>query len=126
MKLIWISFKQEIKPDFIDDVGIISIGSTAVQMQSKRKATIVENHAACLNAENNQADLILWTSNDFKQIQALSPIKQPYGWVLATLNAPLFLTVSDLDELNNLSEINFEGIFSEDLELLRQIHNQHK
>lgn len=127
MKLFWISKEAKTKPNFIDYLGIYSLGNLELKVQGQshlQSAVFAKYHADCLNAENNkQIGMILWAGTDLKKIEALTPKKQPYGWAVATLNTPVYLTLRTIDELKNFENIVFEGIYSEDLDLLESIYN---
>ena len=127
MKFIWKSDGKQNAPRFIHGVIENTIDDSNLEVNQSGKflsAALVMTHADCLNANNSGKDLIIWINNDFKKLKALAPKKQDYGWVLATLSISVFVKVNDVTDLDQLADIEYDGIYSENLELLTNIKNR--
>lgn len=129
MKLIWKSQNTDNHPDFID--GILSTRSEEkkllLNLPNKQligvKAT---NHAECLNAEIAESDFILWDNENFEELKSLSPIKHDYGWIFISINIPIYIRIEEINDLQKIEGIRFEGVYSENLSLLKEIAQAQK
>ena len=90
------------------------------------KFVLSNSVADCLNAERNGADAVIWISEDYEQLEELSPIKREYGWMLVSINIPVILHITDIDQLNKIDNIKIDGFYSEDLSLLKETQKKMK
>ena len=84
------------------------------------KIVFVSSIPECLNAEKDGADAVIWISEDYDQLEELSSKKREYGWMLVSINIPVLLHISDIQQLNKLDNIKIQGFYSEDLSLLKE------
>lgn len=75
--------------------------------------------AECLNAERTGVEAVIWSCEDYDQLEELSPKKEKYGWMLVSINIPVYFHITHLDQLQNLNNIRVSGFYSEDLSLLK-------
>ncbi|MEZ4922647.1 MAG: hypothetical protein R2780_05685 [Crocinitomicaceae bacterium] len=78
----------------------------------------VKEVSDCLNAERQGAHAVIWDSDEFDQLQELSPKKREYGWMLVSLNIPIYIYLKADIDLNEITGIDFQGFYADDLELL--------
>jgi hypothetical protein len=71
-----------------------------------------------LNAERNGADAVIWNSDNYDLLEELSPKERSYGWMLVSLNIPIYIYLSNLGQLDLLENIHFDGFYADDLDLL--------
>lgn len=125
MKFIWKSNGAQNIPDFIYAV-LESDGAEHLKLNAGNDLhsfAFASSQADCLNAEHSQTDAIIWSSTEFERLKALSPKKADYGWVLSSINTPIFVQIGSLSDLEKLAEIKYDGVYSEDLDLLLEIQN---
>lgn len=84
------------------------------------KIVLANSVAECLNAERSGAEAVVWISEDYDQLEELTPKKRAYGWMLISINIPVLLHMKDISQLDKLDNINIQGFYSEDLSLLKE------
>jgi hypothetical protein len=90
-------------------------------IQPKRafgKIEFVKDITDCLNAEQNGAEAVIWSSNKLNLLEELSPKKSKYGWMLVSINIPILFHIKDVMEIDNLENIKIQGFYSENLDVL--------
>lgn len=90
------------------------------------KVRFVQNIADCLNAERESVDAVIWDNTDIQQLEELSPVEGPYGWMLCSINIPIYFHLTSLDQIASLSNCNIKGFYAKDPELLIQARNKWK
>ena len=81
-----------------------------------KEARLVSNIADCMNAEQEKADLILWDTDNFLDLESLIPIKAPYGWMILSLNTPVLVDVDKVQEGKDIENTDLAGFYSYKLE----------
>lgn len=82
------------------------------------KIVFVKSIAECLNAERNGVEAVIWNSEDFEQLEELSPKKSEYGWMLVSVNIPILFHITNVSQLEQLQKVDIQGFYSEDLNVL--------
>jgi hypothetical protein len=72
----------------------------------------------CMNAERGGADAIIWNSSDYDLLKELSPKNREYGWALVSINIPIYIYLSDLNQIDKLSDIAYHGFYADHFDIL--------
>lgn len=79
----------------------------------------VKTIAECLQAERNGLEGVIWDAEDYDQLEELIPKKAAYGWMLVSINIPVYFHLTDLDQLSALNNVEISGFYSEDQQILK-------
>ena len=129
MKLL---YKSELKtglPDFVDAIVVdnrivdSSIEQYTFSNKVGEKYLVYSNTIAdCLNAVELNASAIIW-QGDHKIIEGIYPKNRPYGWALLTVHLPLFIHLETILDINQYQNVDFQGVYSESIDLLKDIND---
>ncbi|MFT4601971.1 MAG: hypothetical protein ACI857_002157 [Arenicella sp.] len=90
-------------------------------IEGSKRAVIVSSHAELMNAELENADAIIWNAPYSDILENIVPKKRRYGWQLQSINTPFFISVKSLKEFDSFATIDFNGVYSDELDALLQI-----
>ncbi|UKN03579.1 hypothetical protein K6119_08640 [Paracrocinitomix mangrovi] len=108
-------------PDYKFLVNDSVLDAELISVDEIGKVQHVNNFGEALNAENAGADAVIWTGENLNELEGLSPIKPAYGWMIVSINIPIYLKVVDLNVLSQISNIRLSGFYIENVELLSEL-----
>ena len=117
-------------PDFIEELYITEnqqkredvIYFSSTKIPETKSCTFVKSKVDCLNAEKNKCDIMIWQGENPTELEQLAPKNPPYGWMLLSINTPIYIHLKKISELDLYKNVDFQGVYTEDLILLDQLN----